>query len=219
MCTSLEPQSNGATSEPTEHPSISSYRLGDSPKAARASDHELSRMLKEGPSSKTSVVNFAIELIKLQLEGLPFQVTTPDWILAKPGIDGYETTLSHLTFAIGRLGRWMADCDVVIRETKVGFPVAVMWVTESLTDDAERIAWWGTEFDIAMAQDLRVGVLTLDRQSHCHPAQRERKEALVFHAVDKVYWLGVGHPNDRRLTNFTELLDDVVAARAAVLHL
>ena len=101
-----------------------------------------------------------------------------------------------------------------------GYPVAIILVCNTLVDHAaERIAYWAGRFDLATAGDLQLCVLTQDDTGTRSTAERERQLAAMLHSVDKVYWLGQGHPNAPHLTRFTDLPRDLESTRASVLCL
>ena len=106
-----------------------------------------------------------------------------------------------------------------MRETDKGYPIAIIWVCDSLVDHAERIAYWAGRFGLAMAGDLLLCVLTPDDISEHSTAECERRLASVQHSVDKVYWLGPCHPTAPHLTRFTDLPRDLESTRASVLCL
>ena len=197
-----------------------SYRLPDPrPPDTDPVQEQLNQLLRHGPADGASLPDFAASLITLQLDGDDFEILTPNRLLSNRDDPEYQLALDHLTVRVGGQGSWLVDADIIVRETQVGYPVAVIWVNECLDDDAERIAYWASKFHVETAQDLRVSVLTLDRPSPRATAERERKEALVLNAVDKVYWIGQGHPTDHRLTRLADLPTDIRHARNSVLHL
>ena len=195
-------------------PSVNSYRLPD--RQPNPSD-DVARMLADGPPPDTPITEFAAELLKLRLDPGMFEVLTPPELLRHRDDSEYANTIDHLSVKLGQHGTWLADADLIVREIDEGYPVAVIWVCDAIAYDAERIAYWAGKFGLQTVGDLRLCILTLNRAPNCTAADRERKEAMVMHAVDKVYWLGVGHPTDRRQTRFCDLEADVVTARAAVL--
>lgn len=195
-------------------PSVTSYRLSE-PEPTLSDDIE--RMLQDGPAPDTPVTEFASDLLKHQLDPGLFEVVTPSELLQRRDDSEYGKTIGHLSVKLGHSGTWLVDADLIVREVDEGYPVAVVWVCAAVAEGADRIAYWAGKFGLGTVGDLRLCVLTLGRAPDCTAAERERKEAMVMQAVDKVYWLGVGHPDDLRLTRFGNLQGDVVGARGWVL--
>ena len=165
------------------------------------------------------LTEFATDLLKLQLDESRFQVLAPHQLLAHADDSEYANAIDHLSIRLGLQGTWLVDADIIVRETDKGYPVAIIWVCDAIADGAERIAYWAGKFGIASAGDLLLCVLTPNRAPKCTAAQRERKEAMVKHAVDKVYWLSNGHPSAPHLTRYEDLVPAIESARASVLHL
>lgn len=195
-------------------PSVTSYRLSE-PELTPSDD--IDGMLSDGPLPDTPTTEFAVDLLKRQLDLGLFEVLTPLELLQRRDDSEYANTIGHLSVKLGSSGTWLVDADLIVRESDKGYPVAIIWVCDAVADGAERIAYWAGKFGLGTVGDLCLCVLTLGRASDCTAAERERKEAIVMRTVDKVYWLGVGHPTDRRLTRFADLQGDVVCARGSVL--
>ena len=193
-------------------PSVNSYRLSDP-----QPNPSVARMLADGPPPDSTITEFAAELLKLQLDPGMFEVLTPSELLQHRDDSEYANTIDQLSVKLGSSGIWLADADLIVREIDKGYPVAIIWVSDAMSDGAERVAYWAGKFGLETVGDLRLCILTLNRAPNCTAADRERKEAIVMHAVDKVYWLGQGHPTDHRLTRYRDLQADMVTARAAVL--
>lgn len=197
-------------------PPVHSYRLPD---REPTPPDDLERMLSDGPASDTPTTEFAADLLKLQLDPGLFEVLTPSQLMQHRDDSEYANTIDHLSIKLAQHGTWLVDADLIVREIDKGYPVAIIWVSDAIADGAERVGFWAGKFGLETVGDLRLCVLTLNRAPDCPAGDRERKEAMVMHAVDKVYWLGQGHPTDRRLTRFPDLPADLVAARSAVLGL
>ena len=200
-------------------PAVISYRLADANKVPDESKGKIEQMLEAGPPSDTPLTDFATDLLKLQLEDSDYQVLSPHQLLAHADDSEYATTVDHLSIRLGQQGTWLVDADIIVRETDKGYPVATIWVCDAIADAAERIAYWASKFGIGTAGDLLLCILTPNRAPKCTAAQRERNEAMVMHAVDKVYWLGSGHPTANHLTRYEDLHPAIESARASVLHL
>ena len=197
-------------------PPVPSYRLPD---RQPTPPNDLDRMLSDGPASDTPTTEFAADLLKLQLDPGTFEVLTSSQLMQHRDDSEYANTIDHLSIKLAQHGTWLVDADLIVREIDKGYPVAIIWVSDAIADGAERVAFWAGKFGLETVGDLRLCVLTLNRAPACTAADRERKEAMVMHAVDKVYWLGVGHPTEHRQTRYSDLQADLNTARASVLGL
>ena len=165
------------------------------------------------------LIDFATELLELQLRDSNFELLTPTALLARAHDPAYADTVDRLSVRLGQQGCWLVDADLIVREMDRGYPVAIIWVCDSLSEQAERIAYWAGRFGLATAGDLLLCVLTPDCATTYATAECERKEAAVLHAVDRVYWLGPGHPTAPHQTRLADLPRDLESTRASVLCL
>ena len=201
-------------------PPVTSYRLADPrPSADITRAEEIDRMLREGPPPSMPLIDFATDLLDIQLADSDLELLTPNALLARADDPAYADTVARLSVRLGQQGCWLVDADIIVRETDKGYPIAIIWVCESLVDHAERIAYWAGRFGLATAGDLLLSVLTPDRATAHSTADQERKLAAVQHTVDKVYWLAPGHPTASHLTRIADLPRDLESTRASVLCL
>lgn len=201
-------------------PPATSYRLVDPhPLTEDISAVNLDRMLREGPPHSVSLIDFAADLLELMTADSTFEVLTPDALLARADDPAYADTVDRLAVRLGQQGCWLVDTDLIVRETDRGYPVAIIWVCDTVADDAERIAYWAGRFGLATAGDLLLCVMTPDCATTYPTAECERKAAAMQHAVDRVYWLGPGHPTSPNQTRLADLPRDLESTRASVLCL
>ena len=201
-------------------PPVTSYRLADPRPATDITRAEtIDRMLREGPPPSVPLIDFVTDLLDLQLADSDFELLSPNALLARADEPAYADTVARLSVRLGQQGCWLVDADLIVRETDKGYPVAIIWVCDTVVDHAERIAYWAGRFGLATAGDLLLCVLTLDDTSEHSTAECERRLAAVQHSVDKVYWLGLGHPTASHLTRIADLPRDLESTRAAVLCL
>ena len=165
------------------------------------------------------LIDFVTDLLDVQLADSDFELLTPNTLLARADDPAYADTVARLSVRLGQQGCWLVDTDLIVRETDKGYPVAIIWVCDSVVDHAERIAYWAGRFGLATAGDLLLCVLTPDRATAHSTADHERKLAAVQHSVDKVYWLGPCHPTAPHLTRIADLQRDLESTRASVLCL
>ena len=202
-------------------PPVASYRLADPRPATDISRAAtIDSMLRAGPPPSVPLIDFVTDLLDLQLADSDFELLTPNELLARADESAYSDTVARLSVQLGQQGCWLVDADLIVRETYKGYPIAIIWVCDTLVDHAaERIAYWAGRFGLATAGDLLLCVLTRDDTSTHSTAERERQLAAVLHSVDKVHWLGKGHPTAPHLTRFTDLPRDLETTRASVLCL
>lgn len=196
-----------------------SFKVDDPPEKYPPLFQDVAQLVRDARASSQDAREIAAKVVPSHLKDFDLEALTPDELIAHQGDEDYELATASLTYNIGDQGKYLIDADLFVREIEVGYAVAAVWVTNALADDAERIAFWASRISYSDRMDMTVCVLTLNAESPYPPAETERREAMVCGSVQKVYWIGEGHPQDVRLTRFSDFSNDVAISRNSSLQL